>query len=202
MSGSSSCRPHATGSRRGLLAAGGVLFATGGLALAQGIAGPDRRDAMAASGLVLAQGFGSGNLFPTQGDAGVAPYTAILWDAADRGLVYATQDGTVGIAPAEALIAAIEAGEQPQAAVIAPAAGAAGAQQVWALRLLYAGLGADPGAMTYQGEPIEEAEAAGWLGVTPLALPEGAQELASGYLLVAGLPALDLPEGEAVRLEG
>ena len=39
-------------------------------------------------------------------------------------------------------------------------------------------------------------------GVAPLALPEGAQELAGGYLLIAGLPALDLPEETGVRLNG
>jgi hypothetical protein len=177
------------------------LLAASGLALAGPLAVPSQALAAAPeAGLVLVQGFGNGSLFPTQGDAGVPPYTVILWDAADRGIFYAARDGAAGFAPTDALIAAMEAGEQPRAAVVAPATDDAGGQQVWALRLVYAGAGSDPGAVTYQGEPIEEAEAAAWLGVAPLTLPEGAQELAGGYLLIAGLPALDLPEETGVRL--
>lgn len=190
-------------SRRDALRAGGAFLGGGGLAVSGIPAAPGKLTATAAEpGLVLVQGFGRGSLFPTQGDVGVPPYTAILWDAADRGLFYMSHDGGAGFAPTDALIAAIAAGERPRAAVVAPASDDAGGQQVWALRLVYAGAGSDPGAVTYQGEPIEEEEAAAWLGVAPLALPEGAQELAGGYLLIAGLPALDLPEGAGVRLKG
>jgi len=48
-------------------------------------------------GPLLVQSFSQGSLFPTQGDADGAPYTVILWDAADRGFFFA--DCTVNIDP-------------------------------------------------------------------------------------------------------
>lgn len=189
---------HGARSRRNVIMAGSALLAAGGLTLSGHLSARGRQ--AAASGLLLVQGFGTGNLFPTQGDGDVAPYTAILWDAAARGLFYTTNDGAAGLAPADALIAAIEAGERPLAALVAPDGDGANGQQVFALRLVYASLGSDPGAMTYQGEPIDEAEAAAWLGAAPEPLPKGSLNLAGGYLIIGGLPALDLPEGEGVRL--
>lgn len=187
--------------RRTALRAGGVLLAGTltfpGTALAQGtpVAGG------AEGGLLLVQSFGKGSFFPTQGDVGAAPYTMILWDAADRGLVFvATEGGSAGLAPTNALIAAIEAGARPRAALVTSAADGSHAERAWALELTYGGPGSDPGAVTYQGEPIEADMAAGWLGAEPAPMPDGPQDLAGGYLLLAGLPGIDLPEGNRIRL--
>ena len=189
-------------SRRGALRTGALAAVIGAFALPRSAAADATPAAGAAGGLLLVQGFSKGSLFPTQGDAGVPPYTLILWDAAGQGLVYVDRtSGAAGIAPFDALRIAIEAGEQPQAALVAPAADGSGAQQVWALQLVYGDPGSDPGAVTYQGEAIDEAAATAWLGMAPMALPEGPQDLATGYLLIAGLAALDLPEAPAVRIE-
>jgi hypothetical protein len=205
MNAASGRRASLRQSRRVALQAGGALFTSCGLLAlpklvsAQGtpVAG------VAGSGLLLVQSFSQGSLFPTQGDVGVPPYTLILWDAADRGFFsIAATDHVASFAPTNALVIAVEAGERPQATVIVPALpDGSRPEQAWALRLVYAGLGADPGAVTYQGEPIEEAEVSAWIGTTPAALPDGPQELAGGYLVISGLTALDIPEGERVRFE-
>src|SRR5687767_12048104 len=79
-------------SRRGALQSGAAL----GAALAAlsvrgagaGQATPTASEAGA--GLLQAQAFSRGNVFPTQGDGpDLPPYTVILWDAADRGVVIA-----------------------------------------------------------------------------------------------------------------
>lgn len=192
-------------SRRAAIGIGGAFLAMAGAHMlpiaravdAQGtpIAGAD------GSGLLVLQAFSKGSLFPTQGDAASPPYTLILWDAADRGVFYTAADGSAaGVAPTDALIIAIEAGEQPLAAAVLPAPTGASEPRVFALRLAYAGPGSDPGAITFQGEPVPEDEVAAWLGVPPEGLPEGASDLASGYLLIAGLPGLDLPESGLIRI--
>lgn len=192
-------------SRRATLqAGGGLLAAVGALAMPGSVlaqATPTTGNAV--TGLLLVQSFSKGSLFPTQGDVGVPPYTLILWDAADRGFFsIAASDHVASFAPTNALVIAVEAGARPQATVIVPALpDGSRPEQAWALRLVYAGLGADPGAVTYQGESIEEAEASAWIGTTPAALPDGPQELAGGYLVIAGLTALDIPEDERVRFE-
>lgn len=186
-------------SRRGALRAGGALLAAaGGLALPHG-AGAQGTPAAGSAGLLLVQGFSHGSLFPTQGEAGVLPYTLILWDAAERGLFVVSADGGAGFAPSEALLLAIAAGERPRAAAIVPER--PGGQRAWPLRLAYGGLGSDPGAVTYQGEAIVDAEAAAWLGMAPQTLAHEVEDLSAGYLIVAGLPALDVPEGNQVRLD-
>jgi hypothetical protein len=155
------------------------------------------------SGLLVLQAFSKGSLSPTQGDAASPPFTLILWDAADRGIFYtdiAPDGGAAGVAPTETLIISIAAGERHLAAVVLPAASEGSEPLVFALRLAYAGLGSDPGAITYQGEPVPEDEIAAWLGMASTALPEGASDLASGYLLIAGLPGIDLPESGGIRL--
>jgi hypothetical protein len=149
------------------------------------------------------QAFSKGSLFPTQGDAVSPPFTLILWDAADRGVFYisSSPDGSAaGIAPTASLIIAIEAGERPLAAAVLPASSEGSEPRILALRLAYAGLGSDPGAITFQGEPVPEDEVAAWLGMTSAPLPEGASDLASGYLLIVGLPGLDLPETDGIRI--
>jgi hypothetical protein len=192
-------------SRRAALQAGGALFASCGLLALPGLASAQGTPVpgMGGSGLVLVQSFSKGSFFPTQGDVGVPPYTVILWDAADRGFfTIAAADQVASFAPTNSLIIAIEAGERPQATVVVPASpDGSRPEQAWSMRLVYGGLGADPGAVTYQGEPVEETEASASLGMTAAALPDGPQELAGGFLVIAGLTALDLPEGERVRFD-
>lgn len=205
MNDASGLRSSLRQSRRAALQAGGVLFTSCGLLALPGIASAQSTPVagVAGSGLLLVQSFSKGSLFPTQGDVGVPPYTLILWDAADRGLFFvAAADQVASFAPTNSLIIAIEAGERPQATVVVPALpDGSRPEQAWSLRLVSGGLGADPGAVTYQGEPVEETSASASRGVTADALPDGPQELASGYLVITGLTALDLPEGERVRFD-
>lgn len=194
-------------SRRAALGLGGALLAMAGV---QGLSTPQGARAQGTpvaggngTGLLVLQAFSKGSLFPTQGDAASPPFTLILWDAADRGIFYtdiAPDGGAAGVAPTETLIISIAAGERPLAAAVLPAASEGSEQLVFALRLAYAGLGSDPGAITFQGEPVPEDEAAAWLGMAPAALPEGASDLAGGYLLIGGLPGIDLPESGGIRL--
>lgn len=196
-------------SRRAALGLAGTLLAMAGV---HGLPNPGDVSAQGTptadgegTGLLVLQAFSKGSLFPTQGDAASPPFTLILWDAADRGIFYTStasgpDGGAAGVAPTESLIIAIAAGERPLAVTVLPAASGASEPQVFALRLAYAGLGSDPGAITYQGEPVPEDEVAAWLGVAPAALPDGASDLASGYLLIAGLPGLDLPESGGIHI--
>jgi hypothetical protein len=186
-------------SRRSTLRAGGALLAAaGGLALPRSVFAQST-PVTEGAGLLLVQSFSHGSLFPTQGEAGLLPYTLILWDAAARGLFFTSAaDQAAGFAPTEALLLAIAAGERPRAAVVVPES--PGVQRVWTIRLAYGGLGSDPDAVTYQGEAMDEAEAADWLGMTPEPLRHEVEDLSAGYLIVGGLPALDLPEGNLVRI--
>lgn len=191
-------------SRRAALAGGAGILAAIGLAAGQsGVAAQTTPVAGGvASGLLLVQAFGDGSLFPTQGSAGVLPYTLILWDAANRGFfTVSAADRVAGFAPTDALIAAITAGERPLAAVVLLGApdGSEG-DRAWPLRLAYAGLGSDPGAVTYQGEAVSADDASAWLGAAPQPLPNGPLDLKDGFLVIAGLPALDLPDTEHVRI--
>jgi hypothetical protein len=154
-------------------------------------------------GLLLVQSFSRGTLFPTQGDAEGAPYTVIVWDAADRGFFYADCAGAAaGVVPSESVLAGIGA-ESPARAVLVAAGTEASdsatlAQGVWALSLTYGGLGSDPGAVTYQGEPLTAEDAASWLGTDPATLPEGPQDLGLGFLILTSFSGLDT--GNGVRL--
>lgn len=78
-------------SRRAALHTGGALLAgMGALAFQRSTTAQATPTADApGGGLLLVQSFSRGTLFPTQGDAGGAPYTVIVWDAADRGFFYA-----------------------------------------------------------------------------------------------------------------
>lgn len=194
-------------SRRVALRSGGTLLAgLGAFALPRRViaqatptaAGPGK-------GLLLVQGFSRGSLFPTQGDVGVLPYTLILWDAADRGFFFADwAGGRAGAVPTERVLEAIggEAGPLP-AVLTAASAEASGAtatgEQVWALNLVSGSLGSDPGAVTYQGEPLTAGDAMALLGSAPADLPDGPQDLGPGFLILAGLPAFD-PGDDGVRL--
>ncbi len=158
-------------------------------------------------GLLLVQGFSHGSLFPTQGDVGVLPYTVILWDAADRGYFFAdTASGSAGVVPAESVLTALdgEAGAV-RAVLVAPVAeessAAASGQQVWALSQVSGSLGSDPGAVTYQGEPLNSEDALALLGSAPAELPDGPRDLGAGFLILAGLSGFEPADGGGVQLE-
>ena len=155
--------------------------------------------------MLLVQSFSHGTLFPTQGDAGGAPYTVILWDAADRGFFFAdVMSGVAGVVPSERVLAEIGT-ETPLPAVLVGTStegsdSVTPAQGVWALSLVYGSLGSDPGAVTYQGEPLASEDAMSWLGTEPAALPEGPQDLGQGFLIIAGLAGFDGSGSDGVRL--
>jgi hypothetical protein len=70
-------------------------------------------------GLLLVQSFSHGTLFPTQGDAGSAPYTVILWDAVDRGFFFAdVVSGVAGVVPSERVLAGIGTKSSPRAVIV------------------------------------------------------------------------------------
>lgn len=150
--------------------------------------------------LLLVQSFSQGSLFPTQGDAGVLPYTVILWDAADRGFFFTdAASGVAGVIATASVLPMLGAeGEPPCAVLVMPSAEES--DGVWALRLGYGELGSDPGAVTYQGEPLPGEEAAAWLGMTPPELPASPLDLTAGYLIIAGLSGFDADGGEGFRL--
>jgi hypothetical protein len=156
-------------------------------------------------GVLLVQSFSQGSLFPTQGDAEGAPYTVILWDAADRGFFFADwTSGVAGVVPSESVLVEIGT-ETPRRAVLVGSQTEEGnsattAPGVWALSLSYGSPGSDPGAVTYQGEPLAGEDAASWLGSEPAALPEGPQDLGQGFLIIAGLSGFGDSDGDGVRL--
>ena len=158
---------------------------------------------MGGGGVLLVQSFSHGTLFPTQGDAEGAPYTVILWDAADRGFFFAdVMSGIAGVVPGERVLAGIGTESSPRAVIVETSTEGSGsatpAQGVWALSLVYGDLGSDPGAVTYQGEPLASDDATSWLGTAPAALPEGPQELGQGFLIIAGLSGF--ASDDSVRL--
>ncbi len=193
-------------SRRAVLHAGGALLAgMGALAFQRSVAAQATPVADAPGGALLVQSFSQGSLFPTQGDAGGAPYTVILWDAADRGFFFVDwRSGVAGVVPSERVLAGIGAESPPWAVLVAGPTeendSATPARGVWALSLVYGSLGSDPGAVTYQGEPLASDDAISWLGTEPAALPEGPQELGQGFLIIAGLSGFDGSGGDGVRL--
>ncbi len=196
-------------SRRAALHAGGALLAgLGALAfhLQRSAATQATPTADAGGGgVLLVQSFSHGTLFPTQGDVEGAPYTVILWDAADRGFFFAdVMSGVAGVVPSERVLAGIGTEAPPRAVLVGTSTegndSATPAQGVWALSLVYGNLGSDPGAVTYQGEPLAGEDAKSWLGAEPAALPEGPQELGQGFLIIAGLSGFDGSGSDGVRL--
>jgi hypothetical protein len=192
-------------SRRAALHAGGALLAgMGALAWQRSAAAQATPTTEGGEGgPLLVQSFSQGSLFPTQGDADGAPYTVILWDAADRGFFFADCTGGVaGVVPSERVLADIGT-ETPVRAVLVSSSteandSATSTQGVWAMSLVYGDLGSDPGAVTYQGEPLAGEDAASWLGTAPAAMPEGPQDLAQGFLIITGLAGFE--ESGGVRL--
>jgi hypothetical protein len=195
-------------SRRVALWAGGTFLAgLGAIALPRRViaqatpiaAGPE-------TGGLLVQGFSRGSLFPTQGDVGVPSYTVILWDAADRGFFFADWATTAaGVVPTERVLDAISAADGPlQAVLVATRAEESGAtasgKQIWALDRVSGSLGADPGAVTYQGEPLADEDAVALLGSAPAVLPDGPQDLGAGFLILAGLSGFDPSDDDVLRL--
>src|SRR5204862_444623 len=139
--------------RRASLAGGLAALALGGRAVAR--AENATPAAGAGTGLFLVQGFSHGTLFPTQGsDTNLAPYTLILWDAADAGLFFVDhENGDAGVIPTERILGAIKpAPAAPSAALIAGAGEgtpATGQQEaIWPLQLVLGNLGSDLGAVT------------------------------------------------------
>ena len=179
-------------SRRVILQAGGLAALAGALTSL-----PAR--AQDGPGFVVAQAFASGTLFPTQGDAEGPPYTLILWGADGRGLLAFTPEWAA-VLNSGSLLIALQAGVQPQAAVVLPAAAdGTGRQQAWGLKLVSGSPGSDPDAVTYQGELLDDAAASDWLG-TPVTAPDGAATFGPGYLVIIGLDGLDISENAAVRV--
>jgi hypothetical protein len=194
-------------SRRVVLHAGGAFLAgLGAFALPHGVMARATPTAGGlGEGILLVQSFSRGSLFPTQGDVGVAPYTVILWDAADRGFFFTDRaSGRAGVVPTEHVLEVIggEAGS-PRAVLTAAPAEASGAtasgEQVWALNRVSGSLGSDPGAVTYQGEPLTDEDAMALLGSAPPDLPDGPRDLGAGFLILAGLSAFD-PGDDGARL--
>ena len=194
-------------SRRTALHTGGAFLAgIGVLAVRQSAAAQATPTAEAGGdGTLLVQSFSQGSLFPTQGDAGSAPYTLILWDAADRGFFFTDGTGGVaGVVPSEGVLAMISAETRPRALLVASRGeendSASPAQEVWALSLVYGDLGSDPGAVTYQGEPLSGEDATSWLGSAPAAMPEGPRDLGQGFLIISGLSGFDDSGGVRLNL--
>ena len=168
-------------SRRTALHAGGALLAgMGALAfrLQGSAAAQSTPTASAQAGSLLVQSFSHGTLFPTQGDVEGVPYTVYLWDAADRGFFFADcTSGVAGVVPSEQVLASIST-DAPVRALLVPGPMAGDD-------------GSDPGAVTYQGEPLASEDATSWLGTAPAALREGPQELGHGFLIISGLSGFD-----------
>lgn len=186
-------------SRRAALHAGGLLFAgMGAIALQRSAAAQATPIAgEPGDGLLLVQSFSQGSLFPTQGDGEILPYTVILWDAADRGFFFADgASGAAGVVPTEGVLAAFGDETAPVRALLVSPAG----ETVWALNLVHGSLGSDPGAVTYQGEPLSGEDAAAWLGAAPADLPEGPQDLGQGFLILSGLSGFDASDSDGIRL--
>ena len=194
-------------SRRAALHTGSALLAgLGALAFQRKAAAQATPTAGARGGdVLLVQSFSHGTLFPTQGDAAGAPYTVILWDAADRGFFFAdVMSGVAGVVSSESVLAGIGTELSPRAVIVGTSPegsdSATPAQGVWALSLVYGDLGSDPGAVTYQGEPLASEDAMSWLGTAPAALPEGPQELGQGFLIIAGLSGFASDDGVRLNL--
>lgn len=179
-------------SRRALLQAGSLAALAGALTTVPA-------GAHAEAGMVVIQAFASGTLFPTQGDADSPPYTLILWGADGRGLLAFTGEWAA-VLNSGALLAALAAGEEPQAAVVLPApADGTGQQQAWGVKLMSGSPGSDADAVTYQGDLLDDAAASDWLG-TPVTAPDGAATFGPGYLVITGLEGLDISENATVRV--
>jgi hypothetical protein len=194
-------------SRRAALHTGGTLLA--GLSVlaiprSAGAQATPTADARG-GGVLLVQSFSHGTLFPTQGDVEGVPYTVILWDAADRGFFFTdVVSGVAGVAPSEGVLAGIGTDSSSRAVIVGTSMegndSATPAQGVWALSLVHGDLGSDPGAVTYQGEPLASEDAMSWLGTEPAALPEGPQELGQGFLIIAGLSGFVGEDGVRLNL--
>jgi hypothetical protein len=156
-------------------------------------------------GPLLVQSFSQGSLFPTQGDEEGAPYTVILWGAADRGFFFADRScGVAGVVPSERVLAKIGTDTRPRAVLVATSReendSASLAQEVWAMSLDYGDLGSDPGAVAYQGEPLTGEDATSWLGSAPAAMPEGPHDLGQEFLIITGLSGFDDSDGVRLHL--
>ena len=194
-------------SRRAALHTGSALLAGIGMLTLRPSAAAQATPTAGAGGdgPLLVQGFTQGSLFPTQGDADSAPYTVILWDAADRGVFFADwTGGVVGVVPSERVLAKIGTDTRPRAVLVTSSMeendSVTPAQGVWAMSLVYGSLGSDPGAVTYQGEPLTGEDATSWLGSASAAMPEGPQDLGQGFLIIIGLSGFEDSGGVRLHL--
>ncbi|MEZ4564834.1 MAG: hypothetical protein R2853_19060 [Thermomicrobiales bacterium] len=180
-------------SRRAILHAGGLAALAGALTTLPAGAQGD-------PGLTTVQAFASGLLFPTQGDAaGGPPYTLILWGADGRGLLAFTPEWAA-VLNSGALLAALAAGAEPQAAVVLPApADGTGRQRAWGVKLVSGSPGSDPTPSPTRAIYWMTPLLPDWLG-TAVTAPDGAATFGPGYLVLIGLEGLDISENAAVRI--
>lgn len=189
--------PHRTSSRRSAVGGGALLAALATMSLRLGAAAQATPGVATTGTVLLIQSFSQGNLFPTQGDEGVLPYTAILWDAANRGFFFFDPaSGAAGVIPTESILSTISSGDAARYAVLLALPGSRSEDTgpgtfIWALRLGLGQLGSDPQSVTYQGEPLPEDEATAWLGAAPLDLPESSQQIGAGYLILTSDAGFD-----------
>jgi hypothetical protein len=156
-------------------------------------------------GLLAVQGFSNGTLFPTQGDSpDQPPYTLILWNAAGPGLFFADRaDNTAGIVPTDHVLQAITTSSPASAVLVAHPDESASSDQgdvVWALELVLGSEGSDPGAVTYQGDVIDDPTASTQFGVERTAPPDGPRNFGPGFLIFTDVPGLDVESEGVIRL--
>lgn len=189
-------------SRRAALGGGlaALALARSGLSLAQ-----EATPGQGEEGALLAvQAFSNGTLFPTQGDSpDQPPYTLILWNAAGAGCFFVDRaSNAAGIIPTDRVLQAITANAPATAALSAHPDENASADQdqgdvAWALELVLGSAGSDPGAVTYQGDVLDDPTASTQFGLERTAPPEGPHNFGPGYLIFTALPGLDM-QGEGI----
>jgi len=112
--------------------------------------------------------------------------------------------GVAGVVPSERVLAGIGTESSLRAVIVGTFTegndSAMPAQGVWTLSLVYGDLGSDPGAVTYQGEPLAGEDAMSWLGAEPAAMPEGPQDLGQGFLIISGLSGFEDSGGVQLSL--
>jgi hypothetical protein len=157
------------------------------------------------SGFLAIQGFSNGTLFPTQGDSpDQPPYTLILWNAADTGLFFIERRSrAAGIIPTDRVLQALTAISPANAALVvhSDVSASTGQEDVaWALQIVLGSAGSDPGAVTYQGDVLDDATASTQFGIERTSPAEGPQNFGPGYLIFTELPALDMQDENILRL--
>lgn len=164
--------------------------------------------AVTGTGIVFVQTFGSGSLFPTQGSGpNLPPYTLYVWEAGEHTIfVTGEPERIAGLIPSDRFFDEVMDADTPAftAVLVASTAGDAASTDddagVWMLKVAFAGVGSDPGSLTYQGDLVSAAEAEAQLGLTPSPAPNGAENLPAGTLFVTGVTTVELGDVASVRL--